>query len=259
MDQEIKDKLEQFKKTSGYVPETKFDVEEKPLELEKPKEEPKPIKEIALIDNKAEVTTVSDQYRMAKVWIKSGMVPKNYTSPEQVITGLQYAAELGIKGGLVALRQIAVIRGTPSIWGDLPLSLCKASGRLKKHTEFLFDKDYKKISFENQNLNTEAFGAYSISETETGTYEAFFTLDDARKAGLLPADSASAWTKYTRYMLKYKARSQNLKDACPEILNAISITEYDFDRHPNEIDVSPVRNTQDEIEIAKSLIEGNTN
>ena len=67
---------------------------------------------------------------------------------------LAKARELGLKP-LIALRQITVIKGTPSVFGDLPLAMVRASGKLEMIDEFRFDKDSKKINLKNKQTTTK--------------------------------------------------------------------------------------------------------
>lgn len=155
-----------------------------------------------------------------------GMVPERFVGkPEMVFSAMQLAYELGLKP-LTALRQIAVIKGTPSLFGDLPLSLCYASGRLRSIKEVWLDKNLKEISLENGNLNSEVFAAHCkvFREGDPEPAIGYFTMAEAQAAGLL---NSPTWKSYPKRMLRYRARSQALKDKFPDALNGISIAEYD--------------------------------
>ncbi|MCP3873375.1 MAG: hypothetical protein GY699_09515 [Desulfobacteraceae bacterium] len=180
----------------------------------------------------AVTTTIEEQLSHASLLIASGMLPNAYKSQAQVVTALAYASELGLPRGIVSLRQIAVINGTPSIYGDLPLSIVYNSGKLKAIEEFVFDKDFKEICFENKNLSAEVYGACCrvMREGDSKYHESYFTADDARKANL----AGNVWSKYKRDMLKYRARSRALKDRFPDILNGIAIAEFDYGVIPNQ-------------------------
>jgi hypothetical protein len=162
------------------------------------------------------------------------MLPKRFDKPETVFTAMQFAASLGLPQ-LIGLRQIAVINGTPSIFGDLPLSLCYSSGKLESNKDLFVNKEGKEICLANKNLFEEPYAAVSIVKRfRQAVSERFFTIDEAKKAGLYPAKPDSAWSKYTRLMLKYRSRTPNLKDNFGEVLNGIPIAEYDFNVHPDD-------------------------
>jgi hypothetical protein len=173
--------------------------------------------------------TIEEAFRLATAYVKSGLLPQRFTKPETVMTAMQYALELGLKP-LTALRQIAVVNGTPAVFGDLPLSLCYASGNLEWIKEWLFDKDSKPICAANGNLTAQAFGAVCQVKRkgDPEVRETAFTVEDARTANL----GGPTWKSYPKYMLKYRARSQALKDKFPDALNGVAIAEYDFNTVP---------------------------
>lgn len=177
--------------------------------------------------------TLDEAYRFAKWAVSTGMVPKSYTRPEMVVVGMQYAYELDLQP-LTALRQIAVINGVPSIFGDLPLALVRKSGQLEYIKEFLIDKDYNVICVENKNLTAQAWGAVCKLKRkgDPEEREVIFTTEDAKLAGV-----GNVHNKYPNIMKKYRARSQALKDVFPDVLNGISIAEYDYNVMPGEAKV----------------------
>ncbi len=107
-------------------------------------------KEIEMVDGEVQLKTLEDSYRYAKSLVDSGMLPKMYDKPEKVMAAIQFAKELGLPP-LNALKNIAIVNGSPSLWGDLPLAIVRSSGKLESINEFTIDKDYKVICFENKN------------------------------------------------------------------------------------------------------------
>lgn len=207
--------------------------------------------------------TLEAEYRIAQVMVQSGMVPKGYDNPAKVIAGRQFAAELGLPP-MTALRQIAVVNGTPTIFGDLPLALCLRSGELQWIDEKLFDQEYREISVANKNLAAVPYAAVCKIKRRNGTViERFFTIDDAKAAGLL--SKSGPWTQYRRRMLQLRARSMALKDGCPDLLMGAAIAEYDFNTLPNgngnEVrDVAGEESTQAKaLQEAMKAIEGGGN
>lgn len=186
-----------------------------------------------------EAKDLDSRYRLAQAFYKSGMVPKGYKDAASVFAGMELALELNLRP-FTALKNIAVINGSPAIWGDLPLALVRRSGKLEKIFEFVFDKDYKRICFDNKNLHVEAYGAvcrtWAKGATPEDYTETVFTLDDAKRAGLLGRDNV--WKTYPRRMLQMRARSQNLKDTNSEVLLGLDIAEYDHNFLPMK-DVTP--------------------
>lgn len=195
-----------------------------------------PVKaEIVVQDGVLTPRNIEEAFRLAQAFVKSGMLPSRYDKPEMVFAAMQYAQELGLRP-LTALRQIAVVKGTPCIFGDLPLSLCQAKGLVEWIREWWFDKDGKKICSENGNLTTTAFGAVTQAKRkgDPEVIECSFTLEEAEKAGLTKNPT---WASYPKRMLRYRARSQALKDKFPDALNGIAIAEYDYHFAPSDDEV----------------------
>jgi hypothetical protein len=176
-------------------------------------------------------------WRIAKAAIDSGMVPKGYTKPSQVIMGLQFAAGIGLAPTVASLTNIAVINGQPSIFGELPLKLARESGQLEYFNEYLIDSDYNKISVDNKNLTTEIFAA--VCEIQRKGYELkkfYWTAAQQAKAN---AGVKAIWNSYYEIMMKRKARSLALKDEFGDVLGAMKIAEYDHNFAPDIKDVTP--------------------
>jgi hypothetical protein len=204
-----------------------------------------PVVSANLLEKERQYLTANDmdgRRRLAAAFFRSGLVPKSYTSAEAVFAGMELALELRLKP-FSALKYITLINGSPAIWGDLPLSLVRRGEKLDRIEEFFFDKEYNKICFANKNLSTEVYGAlcrtWHIDADEA--LETYFTLDDAKLAGLL--NKGGPWTTYRRRMLQMRARSQNLKDGYGDSLLGLDIAEYDWNHMP-EREVSPDRVTR---------------
>lgn len=179
------------------------------------------------------------QWSLAVKYVKSGILPASYTTPEKVFTGMHFAKELGLKP-LTALRQIAVINGTPSLWGDLPLGIVRASGELEYFDEYLVNEKSEKISLENKNISDPIFAAVCEIQRKKDKRKTFiFTMMDKDSAGL---GNSPTWKKYPKLMLKYRARSIALKDVFSDYLNGVAIAEHDFNTIPTEGKVLNVTN-----------------
>jgi hypothetical protein len=203
-------------------------TEEVKPQIVPPSSPPKPMIEIS--DGLLVPKNIDEAYRVASSYCRSGFLPERFTTPEMVMTAIQFALELGLRP-LTALRQMAVIKGTPCFYGDLPLSLCMASGKVEWINEYYFDKDSVEICMMNKNTNAEVYGSVTIVKRrgDEQITESFFTLDDAKRAGL----NSPVWKAYPKRMLRYRARSQALKDKFPDALNGISIAEYDHNELPD--------------------------
>jgi len=222
---------------------------------------------ISFVEGALVAMDFSGQWKLCKMWLSSGMLPAQYKSPEQVMIGLQYAAELGLKG-LMALRQIAVIKGTPSIYGDLPLAIVRHSRELEYFKEYFVDENSMEICVKNKNLKNPVFGAVCFVQRkgDKETNETFFTVQEARDAGLFQNDTYKKWLKT---MLKRRARSANLKDIFPDLLEGMAIAEYDHNVLPDspegarqitpgdKIAAIDMATSQDAAEMKNDFMDGN--
>jgi hypothetical protein len=197
---------------------------------------------LAREDGRLVGASFEEQYRLARIYCASGLLPSHFNTPEKIFTALQFAYELGIKP-VTGLRQICIINGTPSLWGDLPLSLCYAGGKVAYFEEWLIDAKGERICPEAKNLDADPTGAVcKARRKDTGiSREAFFTKKDAERAKLW--GKSGPWSLYTSRMLQMKARSRCLKDLFPDVLNGISIAEYDYDVIPEDNGERPVNTT----------------
>ncbi len=218
-------------------------VKEKKQREKKIKEEPPPqpvAPKAIVIDSRGLVQAKdnSELLRYCGALVLSGAVPDRFDTPQKLFGALMFARNLGLPD--TAIRQIANIKGTPSLFGDLPLALCQSSGEMSHFKEKWFDEKYNVISFENKNLEAECYGAVCFIGRNKEQPESFsFTISDAERAGLYPEKNQDKpWRKYTKMMLRYRARSMALKSVFADKINGVAIAEYDFDHLPEMKDVS---------------------
>lgn len=167
-----------------------------------------------------------DSFRLARMYVASGMLPKRFTTPESVVTAQQYAAELGIQG-ITALRQIAVVNGTPALFGDLPLAVVRSRGHFESIDEYLVTADGTRICLENKNIDQPFFAAVcTVKRKGEKAHTVIFSEADARTAGIW---GQNVWKVYPKRMIQMRARGQALKDVFPDSLSGIAQGEYDLD------------------------------
>lgn len=162
--------------------------------------------------------------------ISAKAIPKHLENREQVLAAWNYAAQLNLPPQ-PSLRNVAVIEGTPQLFGDLPLSLAQRHKDYMWHEEFTIDKDYQKIAFENKNLNAEIFAAVVIFMRKGMKQpESFsFTWDDATRAGInrlkTRNNNDTIWAKYPQIMLVRRARAMGLRAKFADALCGAAIAE----------------------------------
>lgn len=142
----------------------------------------------------------------------SELVPKCFRGKPQ---DLFLCWSMGYQVGLTpeqSMQCIAVINGKPAMWGDDMLALCMSH------------RDFDDI-IETPIVKNDAVIGYTCTVKRKGKAdkESIFTLDMAKKAGLLA--KGGVWNQYPERMLKLRARGFCLRDAFPDALKGIKPRE----------------------------------
>lgn len=207
--------------------------------------EPQKQKSVVTVgENGLKPSDLDGMWRLSSAYYKAGFF-QHFKSPEQVMVAMNMAMELGLQPTL-ALRQMYVLNGTPHLYGDLPLAAVMKSGLLKTIKEAVYDKDNKEICSANGNMDEEPKYAVCVVERTNPNVqvERSFTISEADKAGLTKREKNVTWKIYTKDMLRYRARSRALKDLFGDVLNGVSIAEFDFTPEQTR-DVSTVSEVND--------------
>ncbi len=182
-------------------------------ETKKPAETKETNKKLAIVANGRGLAlrNVDDFWRFACMVRDSGLAPKGFTKPEQIVIAIQSGAEMGIPP-MKSLNCITVINGAARLWGDMPLALVRQSGLM----------EYIEESIEGEgDLRAAVCKSKRLDSPNAVTTR--FDVEDARLAGLW--GKAGPWTQYPERMLKYRARAFNLRDNFPDALAGIGIAE----------------------------------
>ena len=144
--------------------------------------------------------------QMANVLIKSGLVPDEARSPEKVIAIMLKARELGVPP-MQALSSIYIVKGKPTLSADLMVALVRREG----HKVWVVETSNERC----------VMGGHRRGE-ENRPIEVTFTLDDAKRAGLLDSQT---WKKFTAAMLYARCASRIAKMIDPGALAGIYTPE----------------------------------
>lgn len=146
--------------------------------------------------------TFSEKYQMAKVLSCSGLIPQGLNTPEKVCVALEWGHELQLSP-MVAVQNIAVINGKPTLSADIMAAVVKRS------------PEFGGIEWRELTDRAAECVVTRRSAGYTETTVSRFTFDDAVKAGLTGKD---VWKRYPKRMLKHRCLSYALRDAFPDIL-----------------------------------------
>lgn len=153
---------------------------------------------------------LSEQWKYAQALAQAGLLPKAYRdSPGDVLLAMSYADSLRIPVAQV-FTSIHVIDGKPSMAAELMGALILGAGHKLRQ------------SGDNDSATCQIIRRDDPDFTYTVTY----TIDDARRAGLL---GKAVWKAYPRDMLRARALSGCARAACPDVLHGISYVPEELD------------------------------
>lgn len=155
--------------------------------------------------------TINDMYRFAQYVVVSRLAPKSFQTPEQILIAIQSGAELSMPP-MRSLQSFCVVNGQARLWGDAPLALVRQSGNLEYIKEWIEGEDEKMIAY-----------CETKRKSDPNSITREFSVDDAKLAGLWK--KAGTWQTYPKLMLKYRARSTNLRDNFPDAFGGSTIAE----------------------------------
>ncbi|MGD3112528.1 hypothetical protein [Streptomyces sp. YGL11-2] len=149
--------------------------------------------------------SVESKLDYCRAFAASGLLPRQFRGqPANLLYAVEYTESLGLHP-MVAITGVHVIEGKPSASSALISALVRRAGhRLRIKGDA-----------------TAAVAQVIRTDDPDWTFEVRFTVEDARRAGLLGKD---VWKKYPAAMLKARALSAVARDACEEALFGIHYT-----------------------------------
>lgn len=179
-------------------------------------------------DGSIKFGNVADVIDYSGLVVSAGMSPKGKTK-EQVAVAIIAGASLGLNP-FAAMQNIAVINGSPSVWGDALVGLVMASGLLEDiKTEYVPNqKDCQgvKVTIKRKGIASLFVGTFSVTQ--------------AKQSGLW--EKPGPWKQYPQRMMMNRARAFALRDAFPDVLKGMSIAEeaQDIERGTQTVDDASV-------------------
>lgn len=180
-------------------------------------------------------TTLQEAMDQANMLAGSGIIPKQFQNkPQDILVAIQMGLEVGLKP-LQALKNIAVINGTPTIWGDSAIALVRKS----PICEYIIE------TVETKNINDRDILVGICRVKRRGEEEQIRTFDqvDAEIAGLW---GRNVWKNYPKRMIQMRARSWALRDVFPDVLGGFDIAEEVQDKQEKEINARGTDKTENQ-------------
>jgi hypothetical protein len=161
--------------------------------------------------------SIEGLFRLARAYFLSGTVPESLIkglsqtqAVARVLVILEEAERLGISPR-AAMKNITVIRGVLTMWGDLPVAMAM------RH------RDWGGIKFEFKGDLAKGDRVAAVTVCRKGCPDVTHTFSqaDAKRAGL----GGNVWSQYTDRMLFNRARAFALRDQFADALNGMDIGE----------------------------------
>ncbi len=187
------------------------------------------------------ITTLTEMKEFTEIITNSGVCPKGYIGkPNDALVAILLGQELGLPP-IQSLQCIAVVNGSPSLWGDAVPGLVIGSGL----------EEWSKAEQIGQKTSDgkypDSFG-FKYTSKRIGNPESHsitFTVADARKAGLW--GKSGTWSQYPTRMLKYRARTFCYRDLYPDVLKGIHTVEEMRDVKDADYEVIDDRSRTDQV------------
>lgn len=154
----------------------------------------------------------------------SSMVPKQYQgNPADILVAINFGQEVGLKP-LQSLNSVAVVNGSPSLWGDAPLAMVKQHPDfqfiLEDNEAFAYARDEVKGWGHLKDVDKDDTSICVVKREGEPPTVREFSKQDVKQAGL-----GNVHKSYPKIMRRYRARSQALKATFPDVLKGFEQAE----------------------------------
>lgn len=177
--------------------------------------------DIALDSHGIQLRSFDEMARFCRAIVNSGLSPKSFQTPEQVMIAIQSGLEIGLPP-MQALQSIAVINGKPSLYGDGALAVAM------RHP--LWGGIEETYVAETETAVCKVFRFTRKADAEPNPTTRTFSREDAKRAGLW--GKSGPWTSYPSRMLQMRARAFALRDSFADALKGCGIAEEVSDYQP---------------------------
>lgn len=170
--------------------------------------------DICLDAHGVQLRSFDEMARFCRAIVNSGLAPKSFQTPEQVMVAIQHGLEIGLPP-MQALQSIAVINGRPSIFGDAALALAMGHP--------LWGGIEETYVAETETAICKVWRFLRAADEQPKSTVRTFAKTDAQRAGLW--GKSGPWTSYPTRMLAMRARAFALRDTFADALKGVGITE----------------------------------
>lgn len=153
-------------------------------------------------------SSIEEVFRLASAVAKSGMAPRDMSTPEKLTVAILHGLEIGIPP-MMAINKIAVVNGRPTLWGDaVPALLLSKGFRIRE----MFYAE-----------GADRFAQCTVVRPNGEQIVRNFSVADAQTAGLW--GKPGPWKQYPDRMLQMRARGLAARDGAADVLSGIYLAE----------------------------------
>ena len=148
---------------------------------------------------------------------KSALIPSSFRGqPHDIMVAVQMGMEIGLRP-MTALQNMAVIKGRPSLYGEIVLGLVRGAG--------VFDEAAYAETVARDDKGAPLGVVVTMARVGGRPYTSAFSVEDAKQAGLWM--SGDGWKKYPTDMLLWKARHRCIRALFSDVTHGLGIREAD--------------------------------
>jgi len=145
-----------------------------------------------------------EAWRFANALSRSSIIPDKFRNkPADCFIAIEYSANLHVPV-LMLMKNLAVINGVPSIWGDLMLAIVQRHPQYEKHKEYF------------EGTGDARTAVFEIKRRGHDVHVERFSVADAKTAKLW--GKSGPWTNGPDRMLKMRSRSFGCRDKFADAL-----------------------------------------
>jgi len=154
----------------------------------------------------------------------SALVPKAYQGkPQDVFVALSWGQEVGLSA-MNSLRNIAVINGRASMWGDAPIAIVRSHPKcdfiLEDNEAFAYARDNIDGWEHLEDVDPDSTSICVGKRVGEQAQAREFSVEDVKRAKL-----GNVHNQYPKDMRKYKARSRLIDSVFPDLVMGLGQAE----------------------------------
>lgn len=157
-----------------------------------------------------QIKTAGDLHKFARIVVHGEMVPKGM-DVKKAFAAMAFGMTIGLTP-IQAVQTIAIVNGSPFVWGDGFLGLLYASGQLAD-----IEETYEEETRTARCMMKRVGRDRAVVRT--------FSYDDAEAAGLLGDSRRQTWIKYFKRMCQMRARRLCGRDLFPDVIGGLNFRE----------------------------------